>query len=69
METACISCRFFIAFREPEGERTPGLCRRYPPKLYSGGLTAWPDTDTHQWCGEFVARRQDEPLAIFETAK
>jgi hypothetical protein len=46
-----------------------GLCRRYPPELVQerfyehrdGGYSiareaAWPEVDSHEWCGEFKAR-------------
>lgn len=56
MENNCGFCKFY--------ERSRGECRKRPPVLvvatnretYSHDmvpLTAWPDVDDYDWCGEF----------------
>ena len=54
-KSVCKNCRFWHGFEDwPYGE-----CRRNAPqkanaKHYPPGLSFWPTTLDHHWCGEFT---------------
>jgi hypothetical protein len=50
--TNCAGCAFWRKFREQEG-----VCTRHAPEasVRPEEVAHWPETHSHQWCGEGVA--------------
>lgn len=59
---ACGTCRFWE--NGVQGDPQHGLCHRYPPHMVvTIGDNAdighmWPETLAHDYCGDFMAKRQ-----------
>lgn len=45
----CENCKFFGRGNYAQ----PGVCRRNPPSVASGGGTYWPKITKTDWCGEY----------------
>ena len=64
MEQACKNCRYYEERPQARTLKYNGICRRYPPVSEprqgpEDMVGIWPRVNVGDWCGEFVAGKDD----------